>query len=32
MEILSKKQKQLLTKERDLLNQLRLSLVEYGVK
>ena len=32
MEILSKKQKQLLTKERDLLNQLRFSLVEYGVK
>jgi small GTP-binding protein len=31
MEILSKKQKQLLTKERDLLNQLRLSLVKYGV-
>ncbi|MCK4801308.1 MAG: dynamin family protein [Anaerolineales bacterium] len=32
MEILSKTQKQLLTQERDLLNQLRLSLAEFGVK
>jgi small GTP-binding protein len=32
MEILSKIQKQLLSKERDLLNRLRLSLAEYGAK
>lgn len=32
MEILSKTQKQLLSQERDLLNQLRLSLAEFGVK
>jgi small GTP-binding protein len=32
MDILSKSQKQLLTQERDLLNRLRLSLAEYGVK
>jgi len=32
MDILSKTQKQLLTQERDLLNRLRLSLAEYGVK
>jgi len=32
MEILSKTQKQLLTQERNLLNQLRLSLAEFGVK
>jgi small GTP-binding protein len=32
MEILSKTQKQLLSQERDLLNRLRLSLAEYGVK
>ncbi len=32
MEILSKKQKQLLTQERDLLNRLQLSLTEYDVK
>lgn len=32
MDILSKIQKQLLTQERDLLNRLRLSLAEYGIK
>jgi small GTP-binding protein len=32
MDILSKTQKQLLTQERDLLNRLRLSLAEYGIK
>lgn len=31
MEILSKTQKQLLSQERDLLNQLHLSLAEFGV-
>ncbi len=32
MEILSKTQKKLLASERDLLNQLRLSLAEYGIQ